>query len=151
MALGGSLAKESLPSAQAFARSSMEMLPNLRAGRSVKAITCGETSDKASVSPVNVASAALTTNSHEAASSDPDWGAQDIARVSGKRRSQRNVFMIFVFNKLYKYSSNVLQLVISYLLSRLSSQIPGDIDSSLVRLSGISFCSKATSKGLLMS
>ena len=49
----------------------MEMLPNLRAGRSVKAITCGETPAKTSVSPVNVASAALTTNSHEA-SPDPD-------------------------------------------------------------------------------
>ena len=97
MALGGSLAKESLPSAQAFARSAMEMLPNLRAGRSVKAITCGETSDKASVSPVNVASAALTTNSHEAASPDPDRVAQDVAKVSGRRRSQRSGFMCVIF------------------------------------------------------
>ncbi|MFT4543697.1 MAG: hypothetical protein ACI9EQ_000146 [Bacteroidia bacterium] len=57
----------------------------------LKATTCGETSDKASVSPVNVASAALTTNRHEA-SPDPDWAAQDIARVSGKTRSQRKGF-----------------------------------------------------------
>jgi hypothetical protein len=73
----------------------MEMLPNLRAGRSVKAITCGETSDKASVSPVNLASAAFTTKSHEA-SPDPDCNAQDVARVSGRRRSQRSGFMCVI-------------------------------------------------------
>lgn len=63
----------------------MEMLPNVRASRSVKAITCGETPGKVSMSPVNVAPTAWSTNSHEA-SPDPAWIAANAFDVMAPAR-----------------------------------------------------------------